>query len=37
MILKGGQGTVVSLADYEPASFEQALNAHPKIVIKING
>ena len=36
VILKGGQGTIVPLADYEPVSFEQTLNAHPKVLIKIN-
>ena len=37
VILKGGQGTIVSLADYEPGSFEKTLNTHPKVIIKING
>ncbi|HVQ44260.1 MAG TPA: zinc-binding dehydrogenase [Candidatus Saccharimonadia bacterium] len=37
VILKGGQGTIVPLAQYNPKDFEQSLNAHPKIVIKIGG
>lgn len=36
-VLKEGQGTVIPLTDYTPESFEQALNTHPKVIIKING
>jgi threonine 3-dehydrogenase len=36
-IMKSGEGTIIPLETYEPKAFEQALNAHPKIIIKING
>lgn len=37
VILKGGQGTIVDFAGYDQAEFEKALNAHPKVVFKVNG
>jgi threonine 3-dehydrogenase len=37
VILKGGEGTIVPLEGYTPQGLETALNAHPKIILKING
>jgi len=37
VILKEGKGTILPLAEFEPTQFEEALNTHPKIVVKING
>jgi threonine 3-dehydrogenase len=34
VILKRGQGTVMPFAEFEPASFEERINKHPKVVIK---
>jgi threonine 3-dehydrogenase len=36
-ILKQGKGTIVDLADFTPEAFEAAINANPKVVIKVNG
>jgi len=37
IILKKGQGTVIPFAEYDNDVFEKTLNAHPKVVFKING
>lgn len=37
IIMKQGAGTLVPLAGFEQAGFEQALNRHPKIILNING
>ena len=37
VILKGGTGTMVDINDFEPASFEAAFSAHPKLVIRFAG
>jgi len=34
-ILKGGNGTVLDFSSFTPESFEVAMNAHPKILFKI--
>lgn len=36
VILKKGEGTLLPFTAYEPASFEAAMNAHPKIIFKIS-
>lgn len=37
VILKKGEGTVLSMVDFTPETFEAAMNKHPKILFKING
>ena len=37
VILKKGEGTILPMADFKTDTFEQAMNAHPKILFKING
>jgi threonine 3-dehydrogenase len=37
VILKGGTGTVLSFKNFNPTSFEAAMNEHPKVVFKIHG
>ncbi len=37
VILKKGEGTILPLAQYDQLNFEQALNAHPKVIFKVNG
>jgi threonine 3-dehydrogenase len=34
VILQGGKGTVVPFASWEPASFEEKIKAHPKVLIQ---
>lgn len=36
VILKGGAGTVLPFKDFDPAAFEAAMSAHPKIVFKVH-
>lgn len=36
-ILNAGQGTMVDIADWEPAGFEAMMSAHPKVVIRFAG
>lgn len=35
VILKKGKGTILDFSKFTPASFEKAMNEHPKIVFKI--
>jgi len=37
VILNKGEGTVVSLSDWEKQSFETSISEHPKMVIRIGG
>lgn len=37
VVLKKGEGTIVPLEGFTAESFEKALSAHPKVVLKING
>ena len=37
VILKKGEGTIMSLDQFEPAAFEKALSANPKMIFKIHG
>jgi threonine 3-dehydrogenase len=37
VILNKGEGTVVSLSDWEKESFETSISQHPKMVIRIGG
>ncbi len=37
VILKKGQGTILSFKDFTPKSFEKAMNENPKIIFKIHG
>lgn len=37
VILNGGQGTIVDIKDWEKASFEETIKAHPKAVIRFGG
>jgi len=37
VIFKKGEGTVLSMKEFTPESFESAMNAHPKILFKVNG
>jgi threonine 3-dehydrogenase len=37
VIMKKGEGTIVPMADFNPETFEKAMNTHPKIIFKING
>jgi threonine 3-dehydrogenase len=34
VILNRGEGTMVDFRDYDPASFQEAISSHPKIVIR---
>ncbi|MCC6557301.1 MAG: zinc-binding dehydrogenase [Polyangiaceae bacterium] len=34
VILNRGEGTIIDFRDYEPASFQEAISNHPKIVIR---
>ncbi|MEK7613957.1 MAG: alcohol dehydrogenase catalytic domain-containing protein [Patescibacteria group bacterium] len=36
-ILKKGEGTLYPFSSFTPESFENAMNAHPKIIFSING
>ncbi len=36
VILKKGNGTILSFKDFTPESFEKAMNENPKIIFKIN-
>jgi threonine 3-dehydrogenase len=35
IILKGGNDTILSLADFNAEQFEQQMNTHPKILFKM--
>ena len=37
IILKKGKGTILDFKKFTPASFEKAMNEHPKIIFKIDG
>jgi len=37
VILKGGQGTIIPLADFKPEVFEKRLAEHVKLIFKIGG
>ena len=37
VIFKKGEGTILPMKDFTPESFETAMNAHPKILFKVNG
>ncbi len=37
VMFKKGEGTILSMKDFTPESFESAMNAHPKILFKVNG
>ena len=37
VILKKEEGTVLDMKSFMPESFETAMNAHPKILFKVNG
>lgn len=37
VILKKGEGTILPMKDFTPESFEKSMNAHPKILFKVNG
>ncbi len=37
VILKKGEGTIVPLDKFNKEDFEKTLNAHPKVVFKVNG
>ena len=34
VILNRGEGTIVDFADYDPASFQEAIKRHPKVIIR---
>lgn len=34
---QAGEGTILSMQDFTPDSFEKSMNAHPKILFKVNG
>jgi threonine 3-dehydrogenase len=37
VILNRGEGTLIDIDDWEPASFEVAISRHPKVVIRFAG
>ena len=37
VIMKGGRGTILPMADFKPDTFEKAMNENPKLILKING
>ncbi|HSX46071.1 MAG TPA: alcohol dehydrogenase catalytic domain-containing protein [Candidatus Saccharimonadia bacterium] len=37
VILEGGQGTILPLADFNPEEFERQMNDHAKLVFKMEG
>ncbi len=37
VIMKKGEGTIIDMKSFTPDSFEVSMNAHPKILFKING
>jgi threonine 3-dehydrogenase len=37
VILGGGEGTMIKLSEFDPESFERALNAKPKLLFEIGG
>lgn len=37
VILKKGQGTIIPFVEFQKDAFEKAMDAHPKIIFKVNG